>query len=216
MQAGDKDINFKEIYDRLKKLYPEARSGLKFETPFQLLIATILSSQCTDTTVNKITKELFVAAATPEEFLELGKERLKEYIRSAGLYENKSKNIINTCEILVERFDGKVPSSREKLESLPGVGRKTANVVLSNAFNIPAIAVDTHVFRVARRLGVARGSQVEKVEKELMQKIPQNLWGIFHHLLISHGRNTCKAKNPDCANCQLGDLCDSKSEKHDL
>ncbi len=197
----------KEIYNKLINLYPEAKCGLEFETPFQLLIATILSSQCTDIKVNKITKDLFKAAGTPEKILGLGREGLIDYIKSAGLYHNKSKNILKTCKILLENYQGKVPANRKDLETLPGVGRKTANVVLSNAFGIPAFAVDTHVLRVSNRLGISTGTRPLDVEKELMDKISEEYWGIFHHLLIYHGRNICKAKTPLCHQCDIFELC---------
>lgn len=202
-----KDKQLKEIYKELSSLYPQAKCGLDFGTPFQLLIATILSSQCTDDKVNKITSKLFRVAPTPREMLKLGKDRLKEYIRSAGLYENKSKNIIYTSKIILEKYQGEVPATRKELENLPGVGRKTANVVLSNAFGVAALAVDTHVYRVSKRLGLARGKSALEVERELMEKIPREFWGVFHHLLIYHGRITCKAKNPACSSCIIKSYC---------
>ena len=203
------EYKLKIIYNELTKLYPEAGCGLEYRTAFELLVATILSSQCTDKKVNKITNELFKVANTPEQILELGREGLINYIKSAGLYHNKSKNMLKTCEILLSEYGGEVPNTRKGLEKLPGVGRKTANVVLANAFNIPAFAVDTHVFRVANRLGISRGNTALEVEKELTEKIPEEYWGIFHHLLIYHGRNICKARNPECKACSLYINCDN-------
>ncbi len=203
------EYKVKNIYNKLQELYPQAGCSLRFDTPFQLLIATILSSQCTDEKVNKITDNLFNAADTPEKFLEFSREDLIEYIKSAGLYHHKSKNILTTCQILVDEHGGEVPKSREQLEQLPGVGRKTANVVLSNAFDVPALAVDTHVLRVANRLGISKGKTPLDVEEELMEKLPEKLWGVFHHLLIFHGRNICKARRPACYNCELYENCEN-------
>lgn len=191
----------------LSQEYSQATSMLDFETPFQLLIATILSAQCTDERVNKVTKSLFKNCNTPEEILTLSKEELHGYIKSCGLANTKSRNILLTCHILIEDYDGKVPDTMEDLITLPGVGRKTANVVLSNAFNIPAIAVDTHVFRVSNRLDIGKGNNVIETEKELMKNIPKDLWSQAHHWLIYHGRQVCKARNPKCDRCFLRDYC---------
>ncbi|OWZ84707.1 endonuclease III [Natranaerobius trueperi] len=197
----------KKIIDILTKTYPDAQTALNFNTPFELLIATILSAQCTDERVNLITDKLFKKANTPNQMLEIGVERLIEYIQGAGLYKNKSKNIIKTCELLVSEHGGCVPDNRKDLENLPGVGRKTANVVLANAFNQPTLAVDTHVFRVARRMGLSKGDTVLDVEKDLMEILPKTYWIDAHHTLIFHGRNRCKARSPQCKTCEVQKLC---------
>ncbi|HLR35990.1 MAG TPA: endonuclease III, partial [Tissierellales bacterium] len=170
-------------------------------------IATILSAQCTDVRVNKITKDLFKKYKKPEDYLELTQEELGELIRSCGFYKNKSKHILGTCKILVEEYGGKVPDTREELMKLPGVGRKTANVVLSNAFSVDAIAVDTHVFRVSNRIGLANSDNVLETEKDLMKNIDKKLWSKAHHWLILHGRRICKARRPLCEDCPLTDYC---------
>lgn len=200
-----KDPNY--ILDELEKLYPDAHCELDHTNPFELLIATILSAQCTDVRVNKVTKELFSKYKTPQDFMKLTPEEIGEEIKSCGLQKSKSQKIKETARILVENFAGQVPNTREELTLLPGVGRKTANVVLSDAFFIPAIAVDTHVFRVANRLGLAVCSNVEKSEFELMRIIPKNRWSRSHHLLIFHGRRMCKARNPECERCTLTHEC---------
>ena len=200
--------NQAQVLARLKEIYYKMGTALRFHNPYELLVATILSAQATDKQVNKVTKELFqkypdaraIAALTPEE--------LAEEIKSIGLYKNKSKNIVAASKILVEKYDGQVPQDREKLEELPGVGRKTANVVLSNAFGIPALAVDTHVFRVANRLKLADCPNVECTERELCALIPEEDWADAHHWLIWHGRLFCKARNPLCDRCKLNDLCE--------
>ncbi|SHE81870.1 DNA-(apurinic or apyrimidinic site) lyase /endonuclease III [Thermoanaerobacter uzonensis DSM 18761] len=191
----------------LKNTYPNAKSGLKFTNPFELLIATILSAQCTDKRVNIITDRLFKKYKTPEDFLKLTPEELQEEIRECGLYRNKSKSILETCKILKEKYDSKVPETLQELMTLPGVGRKTANVVLSNAFSKQAIAVDTHVFRVSNRIGLADSKDVFTTEKQLMELIPENLWSLSHHLLIHHGRNLCTARKPKCDECPVNYLC---------
>ncbi|NNG66958.1 endonuclease III [Caldanaerobacter subterraneus] len=196
-----------KVIEILKKIYPNAKSGLKFNNPFELLIATILSAQCTDKRVNIITERLFKKYKTPEDFLKLTPEELQEEIRECGLYRNKSKSILETCRILKEKHNGKVPDTLEELMALPGVGRKTANVVLSNAFSKDAIAVDTHVFRVSNRIGLADGKDVLTTEKQLMEIIPKNLWSISHHLLIYHGRNLCTARKPKCDKCPVKEFC---------
>lgn len=202
-----KSRRFNDIIEKLKSDYPDVRCGLMFKSPFELLVATILSAQCTDKRVNEITKELFKKVSSPEEVLRLGKDGLIEYIKGAGLYENKSNNIIKTCQLLIEKFNGKVPKTRRELESLPGVGRKTASVVLQNAFEIPAFAVDTHVFRVANRLGFSTGKSPRQVEDDLTGLIHPDLWGIAHLLLIAHGRNVCKARKPYCNRCSVQGYC---------
>ncbi|WP_202708341.1 endonuclease III [Sporosalibacterium faouarense] len=197
----------KEVLDILRELYPNAESELNFTSPFELLIATILAAQCTDVRVNKITKELYKKYKKPEDFLTLTQDELGELIRSCGFYRNKSKNILMTCEILVNKYGGKVPQTREELEELPGVGRKTANVVISNVFDKPAIAVDTHVFRVSNRIGLASSDNVMNTEKDLMRNIKKEDWSDAHHWLIFHGRRVCKARKPKCEECSLTDYC---------
>ena len=197
----------KSILELLEKHYYDAKPGLNFENPFQLLIATILSAQCTDKQVNKVTPNLFAKYKKPEDFAKLKPEELEEDIRSCGFYRTKSRNIIETCKILVEKYDGQVPADIELLQPLPGVGRKTANVVASNAFGIDAIAVDTHVFRVSNRLGLANANTVEKTEKQLMDNIPKKKWSEAHHWLIQHGRKICTARRPKCDECFLTPYC---------
>ena len=181
--------------DTLAAMYPDAHCELRFRNPFELLIATILSAQSTDRQVNKVTERLFAKYPTPQDFLSLSEEELAEEIRGLGLYRNKSKNILQTCRILVEQYGGEVPAEREALEKLPGVGRKTANVVLSNAFGIPALAVDTHVHRVSNRLGLATSNNPLETEAT-DRRIPREEWSIAHHRLIWHGRRICSARNP--------------------
>jgi len=196
-----------QILATLEKLYGQEQCGLDFNTPFELLIATILSAQCTDVRVNIVTNDLFDKYNTPETILLLGEEALLEKIKTCGLAKTKAKNIILTCHRLLIEYNGIVPAQMEQLITLPGVGRKTANVVMSNAFNIPAIAVDTHVFRVSRRIGLASGKTVLEVEKELMKNIPQDKWSQAHHWLIWHGRKCCTARKPNCGECMLYNLC---------
>ncbi len=191
----------------LKELYPEAESELDFNNPFELLIATILAAQCTDKRVNQVTQELFKHFKTPEDFIPLTDVELEKWIKSCGFYKNKSKNILATCRILVEKHGGEVPKQREELMELPGVGRKTANVVMSNVFGEDAIAVDTHVFRVSNRIGLANADNVDLTEKQLMKNIPKKEWSDAHHWLIFHGRRVCKARKPSCEICSLTDLC---------
>lgn len=196
-----------EILDILATAYPEAACALEHRNPFELLIATILSAQCTDIRVNQITRRLFTQAPTPEKMLELGEDRVRSLIHGCGLHNNKAANIIATCGDLVDKHRGMVPGNREELEALPGVGRKTANVVLSNAFNVPAIAVDTHVFRVSNRIGLSNAANPQRTEEQLMAVIPKERWSHSHHLLIFHGRNLCKARNPQCHQCPLTAMC---------
>lgn len=191
------------IRAKLARMYPNATTALHWRTPFELLVATILSAQTTDAAVNRVTPALFAECPTPEAMLRLSEEELARRIQSIGLYRSKARNLLATCRILVERHGGQVPRSREELTKLPGVGRKTANVVLSNAFGVPAIAVDTHVFRVARRLGLASGSTPERVEEELMARLPREEWSRAHHWLIWHGRKICHARKPRCDLCPL-------------
>jgi endonuclease-3 len=197
-----------EIFRRLKKHNPEPTTELNYQTPFELLIAVILSAQATDKGVNKATTELFKVANTPEAILALGEQGLKKYIKTIGLFNTKAKNIIKTCKILVEEYDGQVPEDRKALESLPGVGRKTANVILNTAFGHPTIAVDTHIFRVANRTGIAPGKTVLEVEKKLLKVVPPRYRQDAHHWLILHGRYTCIARKPRCGSCIIEDLCE--------
>jgi len=196
-----------ELFRRLRDLDPNPTTELDYKTPFELLVAVILSAQATDVGVNKATKKLFPVANTPQKILDLGEEELKRYIATIGLYNAKAKNIMATCRILVERHGGKVPRSREELEALPGVGRKTANVVLNTAFGESTIAVDTHIFRVANRTGLAPGKDVRVVEDKLMKVVPEEFRKNAHHWLILHGRYVCKARTPECPRCAINDLC---------
>ena len=195
------------FYRRLQSANPDPRTELHYASPFQLLIAVILSAQATDVGVNKATARLFPVAPTAHDMLSLGEEGVREYIKTIGLYRSKAKNVIDTCRILVEQHDGKVPDSREALEALPGVGRKTANVVLNTAFGQPTIAVDTHIFRVSNRTGLAPGKTVLEVEKKLLRVTPPPFQVNAHHWLILHGRYVCKARRPECGQCLLHDLC---------
>ncbi len=197
----------KKVIDILLELYPDAKAELNFSNPFELLIATILSAQTTDVQVNKVTEKLFKDYKTPQDFIKLSEEELAEKIKSLGFYKNKSKNILATCRILVEKYQGQVPDTREELMKLPGVGRKTANVVISNVFNKQAIAVDTHVFRVSNRIGLAHSDNVFDTEKDLMNNIDESMWSKAHHLLIFHGRRVCKSRKPLCEKCPLTDYC---------
>ena len=201
-----------EIFDRLTREITNPTSELNFNSPFELLIAVILSAQATDRSVNKVTEKLFQKANSPQKILDLGEGGLKEMIKTIGLFNNKAAHIIATCKILVERFDSKVPEDRKSLESLPGVGRKTANVILNTAFGQPTIAVDTHVFRVSNRTGIAPGKTVLEVEKRLLRLVPPEHLQDAHHLLILHGRYTCIARKPRCGSCSIEDLCEYKSK----
>ena len=196
-----------ELFSRLQELEPEPRSELNYRNPFELLIAVILSAQATDIGVNKATRHLFTVAGTPQAMLDLGEDALKKHISTIGLFNTKAKNVIATCRILVEQHDGRVPESRDELEAMPGVGRKTANVVLNSAFGQPTIAVDTHIFRVGNRTGLARGKDVRAVEDKLEKVVPAEFKQHAHHWLILHGRYVCKARKPDCPNCVVRDLC---------
>ncbi|SFM25324.1 endonuclease III [Pelosinus propionicus] len=199
-----------EMLSILEERYQGTATALDYSSPFELLIAVVLSAQCTDVRVNIITKRLFPEYNTPTKIKEMGLEKLEEYIRDCGLYHSKARNIMATCDILCQKYDEKVPETFEELITLPGVGRKTANVVLSQLFNIPAIAVDTHVFRVSNRLGLAKGDTPLTVEQGLMKAIPRNKWSDAHHWLIWHGRKVCKARKPECNTCPLAGLCPSK------
>lgn len=197
-----------KILDTLEELYPNPETALEYEDNFQLLIAVILSAQTTDKQVNKVTKELFKKFQQPADFAELTPEELEPHIQGLGLYRNKSKYLVQTCHKLIEDYDGQVPRERKELMKLSGVGRKTANVVSSCAFGEDAIAVDTHVFRVSNRLGLANSEKVAEVEEQLMDLLPREKWSLAHHWLIFHGRETCKARNPRCADCKLQEYCD--------
>lgn len=197
-----------EIFRRFSEACPEPRSELTFSTPFELLVAVVLSAQATDTGVNKATAKLFPDANTPQGILDLGEDGLKRYIKTIGLFNSKARNLIKMCRILVEEYGGEVPRDRATLERLPGVGRKTANVVLSNAFGETTIAVDTHVFRVANRTRIATGKTTRQVEDRLMRLIPQLYLRNAHHWLILHGRYVCKARRPNCPECLIRDLCE--------
>jgi endonuclease III len=196
-----------EILDILEETFPDAECELNYTTPFELLIATILSAQCTDVRVNIITSELFKKYNTPYDFANLEVEKLENMIRSCGLYKSKSQKIISTSKDIIEKYNGEVPKSLDELTKLAGVGRKTANVVLSNAFGEDTIAVDTHVFRVANRIGIVKTTNPEKTEFELMKAIPKNRWSKAHHLFIFHGRRICKARNPECSKCPIKEYC---------
>lgn len=196
-----------KIFQRLQQHNPSPTTELIFHSPFELLIAVMLSAQATDISVNKVTPALFAAANTPAAMLTLKLTRLKKYIQSIGLYNTKAKNILATCQLLIDRHQGKVPDNRQALEALPGVGRKTANVVLNTAFGQATMAVDTHIFRVANRTGIAAGKTVLTVEKGLLKNIPKKYLYDAHHWLILHGRYTCKARQPLCQQCVIADLC---------
>lgn len=195
------------ILNILETLYRDSTTALDFSTPFQLLVSTMLAAQSTDVRVNIVTKTLFKRYGTPEKMAALSIPELEDLIRTVGLYKSKAKNILATCRMLIDRYDGKVPMTREELIRLPGVGRKTANVVLSIASGFDAIAVDTHVFRVSNRIGLARAANVLKTEQQLMHTIPQKKWSAAHHWLIWHGRKVCKARNPLCRACPLAADC---------
>ena len=200
------------IFTRLRAANPAPTTELHYSTPFQLLIAVILSAQATDKSVNKATAELFKAARTPQSLLKLGEEGLKRHIKTIGLYNSKARNIIKACTLLVEKHGGRVPEDRAALEALPGVGRKTANVILNTAFGHPTIAVDTHIFRVANRTGLAPGKTVLEVEKKLLKVVPDEFKKDAHHWLILHGRYVCQARKPRCGACAIQDLCEYRAK----
>jgi len=200
------------IFERLRAANPHPTTELHYRTPFELLVAVMLSAQATDVSVNRATATLFPVANNPEKLLSLGEEGLTQHIRRIGLFKTKAKNLIATCRILLDKHGGEVPNSREALEALPGVGRKTANVVLNTAFGEPTIAVDTHIFRVANRIGLAPGKTVLEVEQKLLRQVPAEFRHDAHHWLILHGRYVCKARKPECGNCLIRDLCDFKGK----
>lgn len=197
-----------DIFTRFRESNPDPRTELNYSNNFQLLVAVVLSAQATDKSVNQATKQLFKVAPNPQSMQELGLENLKKHIRSIGLFNTKAKNILNICRILLEKHDGRVPNDRKSLESLPGVGRKTANVILNTAFGEPTIAVDTHIFRVSNRTGLAPGKNVLEVEKNLLESVPKEFHVDAHHWLILHGRYTCIARKPKCNECKIFDLCE--------
>ena len=199
---------FDQILAELERLYPDAKPALHFANPYQLLVAVILSAQCTDVKVNAVTPALFEAYPDAHALAKADPLDVEGYIRTCGLYHNKAKNLVATARALVEHYGGEVPADHEKLTQLPGVGRKTANVVMSCAFGADAIAVDTHVFRVSNRLGLADAGDVLKTEQQLMQNIPKNKWSLAHHWIIFHGRRVCSARKPDCEHCTLSAWCE--------
>ena len=202
-----KNEQIQEVFEALEKMHPEAMCALDHGSEFELLVAVVLSAQTTDVSVNKVTPELFRKYPDPGALAEADQQDVMDTIKTIGLYRNKSANIIKLAQKLCEAFDGKVPSTMEELTSLPGVGRKTANVVMAEAFGKPAIAVDTHVFRVSNRIGLTDAKDVGATEAQLMKRLPQDQWIRAHHLLIFHGRKVCHARKPDCENCDIGDIC---------
>lgn len=202
----------REIFERFRAANPHPKPELEYHTPFELLVAVILSAQATDISVNAATRVLFLVANTPQALLKLGEEKLRGYVQRIGLYQTKSKHIIQMCRLLLERHDGQVPQTREELEALPGVGRKTANVVLNIAFSQPTIAVDTHIFRVGNRTGIAPGKDVLAVEQKLLKFVPDEFKLDIHHWLILHGRYICQARKPKCGQCLIADLCEYKDK----
>jgi len=202
----------REIFLRLQTANPHPTTELEYKTPFELLVAVVLSAQATDVSVNAATRHLFPVANTPQKMLKLGEATLREYVQRIGLYQTKSKHIIQLCRILLDKHDGKVPQTREELEALPGVGRKTANVVLNTAFGMPTIAVDTHIFRVSNRIGLAPGKDVLEVEKKLLKFVPDEFKHDAHHWLILHGRYICQARKPKCGACIIYDLCEYRDK----
>jgi len=201
-----------EIFQKLKAQNPKPTTELEYSNPCELLIAVVLSAQATDVSVNKATKKLFLVANTPEAIAALGAEGLKQYIRTIGLYNTKAENILKACKLLIDEFDSQVPADRNSLEKLPGVGRKTANVILNTAFGQPTIAVDTHIFRVSNRTRIAPGKDVRVVEDKLMKFVPDEYKQDAHHWLILHGRYTCVARKPRCGSCVIYDLCEFKQK----
>ena len=201
-----------EMFERLERQNPSPTTELNYASSFELLIAVILSAQATDISVNKATGKLFKQANSPAKIIKMGKAKLKKNIKTIGLFNTKAENVLKTCRILLDNYSGEVPKTREKLESLPGVGRKTANVVLNTAFGQPTIAVDTHIFRVSNRTGLAKGKDVRKVEDALMKFVPKEFKQNAHHWLILHGRYTCLARTPRCGSCIIEDLCEFKDK----
>ncbi|EPZ43001.1 endonuclease III [Alicyclobacillus acidoterrestris] len=196
-----------QVMEKLESRYPDAKCALNFSNPFELLIATMLSAQCTDVRVNMVTERLFQKYRGPADFAAATPEQVQEDIREVGLFRSKAQNIVATCRLLLERYDGEVPADREKLVELPGVGRKTANVVLSNAFGIPALAVDTHVLRVSNRIGLANSDSPDETERQICRRVPKSQWSQAHHWLIHHGRQICSARKPKCEACPIQEHC---------
>ena len=203
----------REIFTRLRAANPHPTTELEFHSPFELLIAVLLSAQATDVSVNAATRQLFPVANTPQAILDLGEDELRGYVQRIGLYKTKSKHIIQTCKLLLDKHGGQVPQTHAELEALPGVGRKTANVVLNTAFGQPTIAVDTHIFRVSNRTGIAPGKDVLEVERKLLKFIPDEFKHDAHHWLILHGRYTCQARKPKCGQCLIEDLCEYRKKE---
>ena len=205
-------VRTKRVLEALKEEYPDAECELNYETPFQLLVAVALSAQTTDVKVNEVTKTLFKDYPDVYSMRKATQEELEERLKTIGLFRNKAKNLMMMCEQLIQNFDGEVPKDMKGITSLAGAGRKTANVVMSNAFNVPAIAVDTHVFRVSNRIGLAHSDNVLEVEKQLQAELPKKEWSLAHHLIIFHGRRRCYARKPDCENCMINKDCDFYKE----
>ena len=212
-KAAEKKQRIQAALAALEAAYPDAKPGLDFTNPFELLVATMLSAQCTDKRVNMVTKELFPVYGTPDKLAAATPEDIIPYIRGCGLFNTKAKNLVATAKIIHEQYNDKVPEDRDTLTNLPGVGRKTANVVVSNAFGVPAIAVDTHVFRVSNRLGLAEADDVLKTELQLQKAIPKKDWLDMHHRIIFHGRRVCKAQRPLCAECTLREMCRTERDR---
>lgn len=212
-KAAEKKQRIQAVLAALEAAYPDARPGLEYSNPFELLVATMLSAQCTDKRVNMVTRELFPVYGTPEKMSDATPEDIIPYIRGCGLFNAKAKNLVAMAGMLCSQYDGKVPKDRDALMALPGVGRKTANVVLSNAFGVPAIAVDTHVFRVSNRIGLAKAADVTKTEEQLMKNIPMEKWSQAHHWIIYHGRQVCSARKPRCTECTLREYCRAYLDK---
>ena len=205
--------NCRKIFLRLQAANPHPATELEYSTPFELLVAVLLSAQATDVSVNAATRQLFPVANTPQALLDLGEEKLRKFIQRIGLYQTKARHLMQTCRLLVEQHGGAVPQTREALESLPGVGHKTASVILNTAFGQPAIAVDTHVFRVANRTGLAPGKTVLEVENKLLKSVPDEFKHNAHHWLILHGRYICQARKPKCGTCIINDLCEYENKE---
>ena len=199
--------NILDIIDKVEELYKDPKCELEFNSDYELLIAVILSAQCTDKRVNAVTKELFKNYNTPLKMITLSQGQLEQKIRSCGFFHNKAKHILDCSRELIEKYDGEIPKTKKELKELAGVGEKTANVVMATAFNVPAIAVDTHVFRVSNRLGLANGKTVEKTQKDLEKNLPKDKWIKFHYALVLHGRYVCKSQKPNCEQCELKSLC---------
>lgn len=212
-QRNEEDIRRKTVLDILEKTYPDATTELVHKNPYELLIATMLSAQTTDKQVNKVTPGLFERFPDAKALAEADISKIESLIKTCGFYKTKARNIKEACRIIVKEYGGRVPQTMEELTDLPGVGRKTANVVLSNAFGVDAIAVDTHVFRVANRLGLAQSGDVRGTEEQLMENIPREKWSRAHHWLIHHGRRICKARRPKCEECPLAEVCSFKAEQ---